>query len=122
MDILLGFIITLVIIFVVPVLIYGLFSAVLGLKEPDKKLSFLLGVLIQKVGTAIGFVALFYLGKDYFIDNWVAYSAVWFVMFALTELGQTIMSDYSKKEAVAGILSELVYFPLAALMLQSLLN
>ena len=122
MNLLLGFIITLVIIFIVPVIIYGLFAALFGLKEPDKKLKFMLGVLVQKVGTALGFVTLFYLGRDYFIDNWLIYSIVWVVMFAITEIGQSIMSSYSRKEVVAGILSELIYFPLAAVILVSLLK
>lgn len=104
MDLVLSFLITLVIIFVVPVFVYGVFSALGGLKEPDKKLSFMLGVLLQKIGTAMGFVGLLHLGGAGLADKWLAYSLVWFVMFALTEVGQVVMSDYSKKEAVAGII------------------
>lgn len=122
MAAILGFLTTFIIIFIVPVLIYGLFTAVFKLKEPEKKLSFMVGVLIQKIGTALGFVALFYLGKDNFSDHWLLYSFVWFMMFALTEIGQTVMSDYSRKEAIAGIISELIYFPLAGIVLASLLS
>lgn len=122
MNLVLGFFITLVIIFVVPVLVYGLFSAFFKLKEPEKKLSFMLGVLMQKVGTSLGFVSLFILGKQYFADRWMLYSAIWFVMFALTEIGQVVMSDYSKKEAIAGIISEAIYFPLAGVIIARLVT
>ncbi len=122
MGLLFGFVTTLAIIFVVPVLVYAIFTAVFGLKEPEKKLGFFVGVLLQKVGTAIGFVALFYLGHSYFADNWLLYSMVWFVMFAITEIGQTFMPNYSKKEAVAGIISEAVYFPLSAFILSRLIG
>lgn len=54
MELLLSIIFTLIVIFVVPVLIYGLFSALFGLKEPEKKLNFFIGVVIQKTGTVIG--------------------------------------------------------------------
>lgn len=122
MDILLSAVSVLGIIFIVPVLVYGSFSALLGLKEPDRKASFLAGVLIQKIGTTFGFVALFVLGKEYFVYHWLIYGLVWFVMFALAEVGQTIMSDYTKKEAVAGVISELLYFPASAFVLSILLG
>lgn len=122
MDLLIGFILTLVIIFIVPVLVYTFFTSVFGLKEPEKKLKFFIGVIIQKVGTTIGFVALFYLGREYFLDHWLLYSFVWFVMFAMTEVGQAFMPGYSKKEAVAGIISEAIYFPLSAYIIARLLS
>lgn len=117
MGVLLGFIFTLVVIFVIPILVYGLFNAFFGLKEPKKKLGFFIGVLLQKIGTAFGFVLLFHLGREYFLDNWLLYGLVWFVMFALTEIGQTFMPNYSKKEAIAGAIAEAIYFPLSAYIL-----
>lgn len=122
MDILLSFIAVLLIIFIVPILVYGIFAKFFGLKEPDKKLNFFVGVLLQKVGTSLGFVGLFYFGREYFVDNWLLYSLLWLVMFALTEIGQILMPTYSKKEAVAGVLSELIYFPLSAYIVSRLLG
>jgi hypothetical protein len=121
MDVVLSFLITLAIIFIVPIVIYGLFSSLFGLKEPDKKLGFLFSVLIQKIGTSIGFAWLFYLSRDYFGENWLLYAMVWIIMFAIVEVGQAMTPGYSKKEAVAGIISEIIYFPLAAVMLSKLL-
>lgn len=111
---------TLAIIFIVPILIYAIFTALFGLKEPEKKLSFFAGVLLQKIGTTIGFTSLFYLGKDNIADHWLLYGFTWFVMFAFTEIGQTFMPNYSKKEAIAGIISEVIYFPLAAFVVATI--
>lgn len=104
-----------------PVLIYSLFVKLVGLKEPDKKLSFMISVLVQKVGTTFGFIVIFAIGKEHFIDSWLVYGLTWAVMFAVVEIGQSIGSDYSKKEAVAGIISEFIYFPLSALVIAKLL-
>lgn len=121
MNLILSFLVTLAIIFSVPIAVYGMFSYVFGLKEPEKKLGFLVGVLIQKVGTSLGFVWLFYLGINYFAANWLLYAAVWIIMFAIVEIGQVLVSDSSKNEAIAGIISESVYFPLAAAAISRLL-
>jgi hypothetical protein len=43
-------------------------------------------------------------------------------MFAITEIGQAFMPRYSKQEAVAGILSEGIYFPLAGFVNAALLG
>lgn len=122
MEMLLSFILTLIIIFVIPIIVYGIFVSLFGLKEPEKKLRFFVGVLIEKVGTSAGFVALFYLGKDSFIDSWLIYSLVWVAMYAITEIGQVYMTDSSKKEAAAGIISEAIYFPLAAFVISLLVK
>lgn len=121
MDLILSFLITLVIIFIIPIAVYGMFSSMFGLKEPEKKFSFLVSVLIQKVGTSLGFVWLFYMGLPYFGTNWLLYAMVWTTMFAIVEIGQAFTPNYSKKEAIAGIISELVYFPLAAVVISKLL-
>ena len=59
MDIAISLVLTLITIFVVPILIYSLFVKYAGLNEPEKKLSFMVSVLVQKIGTAFGFVILF---------------------------------------------------------------
>jgi hypothetical protein len=56
------------------------------------------------------------------VEHWLAYSMVWVAMYALTEFGQTLMSSYSRKEAVAGVISELIYFPLASVAVARLLG
>jgi hypothetical protein len=121
MIILLAVFTTLLTIFVIPIIIYGLFSKFWGLKEPEKKVEFFINVLIQKVGTSFGFVLLYYLGRESFNENWLIYSMVWILMFAITEIGQAYMPNYSKKEAVAGIISEAIYFPLAGLITSAIL-
>ncbi len=114
MQTLLAFLSTLVIIFVVPIFVYGLFVKFASLKEPEKKLSFMLSVLIQKIGTALGFVCLFVIAQEYFAGQWLVYGFIWATMFAIVEIGQAIGPGYSKKEALAGIISEFIYFPLSA--------
>jgi Na+/H+ antiporter NhaD/arsenite permease-like protein len=121
MDTVLSFVLTLVIIFVVPVLIYSIFVKFAGLKEPDKKLSFMISVLVQKMGTVLGFVLIYSLGRDSFDGSWLTYGLVWATMFAIVEIGQAIGPDYSKKEAVAGIISEFIYFPISAFVISQLL-
>lgn len=122
MELFFSYFVTLIIIFVVPIVVYGFFVKLFGIKEPAKKAKFFLGVLIEKIGTSIGFVTLFYLGKDLFINNWLAYGMVWLAMFALTEIGQVYMTGSSKKEAIAGVISEAIYFPLAAYVISLLLG
>lgn len=121
MDIVFSFVATFLVIFIVPVLIYSLFVKFAGLEEPDKKLSFMVSVLVQKVGTTFGFIAIFAIGREHFIDSWLVYGLIWAAMFTIVEIGQTIGPDYSNKEAVAGIISEFIYFPLSALVIAKLL-
>jgi hypothetical protein len=42
-------------------------------------------------------------------------------MHAIVEIGQAIGPDYSNKEAVAGIISEIIYFPVSAFVIAQLL-
>ena len=112
MNILFAFFAVFCIIFIVPIVVYGLFSKFFGIVEPDKKTMFFVSVVVQKIGTAVGFVWLYTLMGGV---NWMLYALIWFVMFAIVEIGQSIVPNYSKKEAVAGIISEAIYFPLAAL-------
>lgn len=122
MNVIISFVLTLLIVFLVPILVYGLFVKYAGLKEPEKKLSFMISVLIQKIGTAFGFVALFALSREYFVDNWLVYGLVWVIMFAIVEIGQAIGSNYTKKEATAGVISEFIYFVIAAFAISKLLS
>ena len=122
MDILFSYLLTLLVIFVVPVLVYGFFVKFTALEEPEKKLDFMVSVLVQKLGTTFGFVILFFLARSYFSERWLVYGLIWAVMYGIVEIGQMIGSDYSKKEAAAGIISEFIYFPIAALIVAKLLT
>jgi hypothetical protein len=106
------------VIFIVPVLVYGAFSAVTGLQPPGGSPSlFLAGTAVSKLGTAIAFVAIFYLARDAIGGQWLLYAGIWWLMFAIGEVGQAITPDYSWEEAIAGIVSETIYFPLSGLIL-----
>lgn len=106
----------LAIIFVVPIVIYGVFSTFMKLQTPhDTPLTvFLMGVFISKVGTAIAFVWIYDAARGHFSDRWLVYALAWWLMFVLGEIGQAIGPGYSWNEAIAGIASETVYLPLAA--------
>jgi hypothetical protein len=111
----LSFPLVLAIIFAVPFAIYAATSTVTGLETPGgSPLVFLTSVLVSKTGTALAFVLLFYCARDSFSGRWVLYAAIWWIMFAIGEVGQAIGPDYSWQEAIAGILSETIYFPLSA--------
>lgn len=113
----------LIIIYIIPLIIYGTFSAVFGLKIPqDTSVSrFLFSVLVSKIGTAITFVLLFFLARNIFDTQWLLYAGIWWILFVFGEVGQTIVPNYSKKEAIAGIISETIYLPLSAFVITLLL-
>ncbi len=113
-----------VIIFFVPILVYGLTSAVTGLKTPEgaSPARFLVGVAVSKAGTAITFVLIFYIARNAIGDQWLFYGATWWFMFALDEIGQAIGPKYSWTEAVAGVISETVYLPLSAYLTYRLIG
>ena len=106
----------LIVIYIVPFLVYGLGSVVAGLRTPEGASpgKFLLSVLVTKIGTAIAFVLIFYFARSSFSAQWLLYAFIWWLMFVIGEIGQTIGPNYSWKEALAGMISETVYFPLAA--------
>ena len=112
----LSIILTLAIIYVVPFLVYGIFSAVAGLKPPEgaSPVQFLVSVFVSKVGTAIAFVLIFYLARDSLSGRWLLYAFIWWLMFIIGEIGQAIGPNYSWKEAMAGVISETIYLPLSA--------
>lgn len=103
------------ILFAVPFVIYGSGSVVFHLKPPPGPAwRFLLSVAVSKVGTAVAFVALFLLCRDEWRDRWLLYAGIWFLMFAVSEIGDALKTGCSLTEAVLGILSEAVYAPLSA--------
>ena len=113
-----------VIMFVTAFLVYGAFSAAIGLQPPEEvsPARFLFGVLVVKIGHALAFVLLFYLALQVFLRHWVLYAFIWWFMFALSEVGEAIGTEYSWTVAILGIIAEAIYFPLAALATKSLLG
>ena len=115
-NVILSVFFVLTIIYIVPFLIYGLASVVAGLKSPEgaSPARFLVSVLISKIGTAIAFVLIFFFARNSLSGQWMLYAFLWWLMFVMGEIGQTIGPNYTWKEAVAGILSETIYLPLSA--------
>lgn len=110
------------ILFIVPVLVYGILSRVTGLQPPgDDPMGFLAGVAVSKLGTALAFVGIWALGREVLGPNWMLYVALWWVMFVLGEVGQAIGPDYSWSEAIAGVVSETIYLPLSGIIVARLL-
>lgn len=120
----LAFLAVLAIIHLVPIIVYGAFQSTIGADMPKdiSPLAFLTGVFVEKVGTAIAFRTIFYLARDSFASQWLLYAAIWWAMFAFGELGQLIGPNYSWNEALAGIISEAVYFPASAYVASLLLR
>lgn len=106
----------LAIIYLVPFLVYSLFSAIAGLEPPQgaSPSQFLISVFIVKVGTAMAFVLIFYFARSSLSKQWLLYAFLWWLMFVVGEVGQAIGPNYGWKEAVAGVISETIYFPLSA--------
>jgi len=123
-KVILGIALVLAIIYIVPFLVYGLGSIVAGLKTPAgvSPAQFLLSVLVAKTGTAIAFVLIFYLARSSLSGQWLLYASIWWLMFVIGEIGQVIGRNYSWKEAVAGVISETVYLPLAACLIDWLIG
>ncbi len=115
-KILLSIFLVLSVIYIIPFLVYGVFSAVAGLKPPEgaSPLTFLLSVLVSKIGTAVAFVLIFYIARESLSDQWLLYALLWWVMYVIGEVGQAIGPNYSWEEAAAGAISETLYFPLSA--------
>jgi hypothetical protein len=110
------------VLFIVPVLVYGALSRVTGLQPPgDDPLAFLTGVAVVKLGTAMAFVGIWLIGREALGPQWGLYVLCWWVMFVLGEVGQAIGPDYSWQEAFAGVLSETLYLPLSGLIVARLL-
>lgn len=118
-----GTVAVLAIIYVVPIIAYGTLSVVTGLQPPgDSPMLFLVSVLVSKLGTAAAFVLIFHFAKAVFSGRWLLYAGIWWGMFAVGEIGQAIAPDYSWPEAIAGIVSEAIYFPASAWVVDRLLR
>lgn len=119
-KVLIGVISTLFIIFIIPFVVYSIFSNVFGIKTPEgvSPSQFLFSVLISKVGTAITVTLLFYFSKNIFHDKWLLYAFIWWLMFVFSEAGQAVGPNYSWNYAIAGIISETIYFPLSVFILR----
>ncbi len=115
-KVILSIVLVLTIIYIVPILIYGLASVIAGLKTPEgaSPAQFLISVLVSKIGTAIAFVLIFYFARSSLSGQWLLYAFIWWIMFVIGEVGQAIGPNYTWKEAIAGILSETIYLPLSA--------
>ena len=123
MKIILSILLGLAIIYIVPFVVYAIFSTVTGLKPPEgSPLMFLLSVFVSKIGTAIAFVLIFYFARNSLSEHWLLYAFIWWLMFAIGEVGQAIGPNYSWKEAVAGVISETAYFPLSAYIVNWLIK
>lgn len=126
-KILLSILLTFVIIFIVPFPAYGLFSYAGLVKMPEdaagaSAAAFMIGTLVSKVGTAIAFVLIFYVARNVFANRWGMYAFLWWLMSVIHEVGQAIGPGYSWMDGLAGIISETVYFPLAAFVMYRLLR
>lgn len=123
-KILLSTILVLAVIYIVPFIVYGLFSTLIGTKMPEgvSPTMFLLSVLVSKLGTAIAFVLIFYFARNSLSGHWLLYAFIWWLMFVIDEVSQTIGPNYSWKEAIAGVISETIYFPLSAYIVSLLIK
>jgi hypothetical protein len=119
----LSILLVLVIIYIVPFLVYSLFTVLTDLKAPEgaSPLLFLVSIFVSKVGVAIAFVLIFYFGRSTLGGQWALYAFIWWLMLVIGEIGQAIGPDYTWKEAFAGIISETIYFPLSAYIINWLL-
>ncbi len=109
---------TFVIFNVVAFAVYAPWSAITGLEPTaagDSPGVFMLSVFVQKLGHAITFVLLFYVAREQFSRRWLTYAALWWLYSAIAETGEAITPLYSWEEAMAGVIAEAVYFPLAAI-------
>lgn len=114
----------LVIIYAVPFLVYGLLSAVVDMKLPGdaSPALFLASVFVSKLGTALAFVLIFFVARGSLSGQWFVYALLWWIMFSVGEIGQAIGPDYTWIEAIAGMVSETIYLPLAAYVTSWLLG
>jgi hypothetical protein len=123
-KVLIGAISTLFIIFIIPFVIYGIFSNVFGIKTPEgvSPSQFLISVLISKIGVAIAITLLFYFSKNIFYEKWLLYVFIWWLMFVFSEVGQAVGPNYSWNYAIAGVISETIYFPLSVYILRLIIK
>lgn len=123
-PLILAFLSSLAIMYVVPLPVYALMESMGFVDMPTGGTpgQFMLSVLVIKVGVALGFVFLLRLSFDVIADRWLLYAGVWWAMFAIIEIGQAIGPDYSVGDALGGIIAEAVYFPLSSWLAVKLLT
>lgn len=117
MRIVLATVLVFLVINLIPFAVYAPLSLLTGLEPPsDQPALFMVQVLIEKLGHAVAFVGIFACGRGLLHQNWLLYAGAWFAMFALGELSQALGPSYTWEMAGAGILSEAIYLPAAALV------
>jgi hypothetical protein len=111
-------------IYVVPFVLYGAASVLWNLQPPTSAAPsrFLLGVLVTKVGTTLAFVSIFAVSRATWGPRWMLYATLWFVMFVFSELGEVVSGRWTNLDAVLGVASEAIYFPVSAFITQRLLG
>lgn len=115
-QVIVGIVLVLVIIYLVPLLVYGLATVVVDMEPPEgvSPARFLTSVFVSKIGTAIAFVLIFSYARSALSGQWLLYAFLWWLMFVIGEIGQAIGPNYTWEEAIAGVISETVYVPLSA--------
>ncbi|OIP74497.1 MAG: hypothetical protein COU63_00425 [Candidatus Pacebacteria bacterium CG10_big_fil_rev_8_21_14_0_10_36_11] len=123
-NLILSFLLVLIVIFTIPFIIYGSLASFLDLKTPAElsPIAFLLNVLISKIGTAATFVLIFNFTNNSLNGHWLLYAIIWLPLFIFGEISQTIEQNYSWKEAVVGIISEIIYLPISAYIVDLLIK
>ena len=123
-NLMLGMATTLLTIYLIPILVHGLFSRIFAIKPPGDvaPARFLLSILISKAGTALAITVLYPHAIGMFANSWLWYALVWWVFFVTGEIGQWIGRTSSTKEAIAGMISETIYVPLSVYWLSLMLR
>ena len=123
MRVLVAVILVWALLFAIPFAVYGSASTFLDLKAPvGPAWRFLCGVAVTKLGTTAAFVALFALSRDAWRGHWPLYGSIWFAMFAASEIGDVVRMATGIDEAILGILSEAVYAPASAFVINRVLR
>ena len=113
------------ILFIVPFVVYSAFAVAAGTEMPEEASPalFMLSVVIEKIGHATAFVLIFYLGRLSLSRYWALYALGWWMMFALGELALALRQPtYTADMAIAGVVAEAIYLPMAAFVAQRLLG
>ena len=116
-------VLVLTVIYIIPFILYSAASVLVGLEPPEgvSPGHFLMSILVSKIGTAITFVLIFYVARDALSGKWILYAGLWWLMYVIGEIGQTIGPNYSWQEAIIGTISETIYWPLSAFITNSVL-
>ena len=119
-----GIVTTLLTIYLIPIIVYGAFAKFWGVQPPAavSPARFLTSILVAKIGTAIAMTLLYSYARAAFAPAWWLYALLWWGMFVFGEIGQWLEGKYTAKEAVAGIISETIYIPLAVFILTLLMS